>query len=63
MEPAANGRVLTVTAYGVEAWPAPQALVPSTIITPLVADAEKSTVMLLVLAPVAIVAPEGKLQL
>ena len=63
MEPAANGSVFTVTANGAEAWPAPHALVPSTIITPLVAEAEKSTVMLLVLAPVAIVAPEGKLQL
>ena len=63
MVPAANGRVLTVTANGAEAGPDPQVFVPCTVIDPLTADTEKLTIMLLVLAPATILAPAGKVQL
>jgi hypothetical protein len=63
MVPAANGRVLTVTVNGAEAGPDPQELVPCTLIAPLTADAEKLTVILLVLAPATILDPAGKVQL
>ena len=43
--------------------PTPQVLVPWTVILPDTAIEEKSTVMLLVLAPLAMVAPVGRVQL
>lgn len=42
--------------------PSPQPLVPATEIFPAIAAAAKFTVMLVVPAPVVIVAPAGKVQ-
>ena len=58
--PAGGGIVLTVTAYGAEAIPDPQALVPATVMLPLNAPVAKSTRMLLVLEPEEMEAPVGK---
>ena len=52
-----------MTVKGADVSPVPQAFVPTTVIIPDEAVAEKSTIMLFVFAPEAIVAPEGKLQL
>jgi hypothetical protein len=61
--PATEGNGFTVTAKGEDALPLPQAFVPWTVIVPDEAVEEKSTVILFVLAPDAIVAPKGKLQI
>ena len=63
MAGAAEGSGLTVTANGAEIAPTPHALVPWTVILPDTAIEEKSTVMLLVFAPLAMVAPVGRVQL
>ena len=62
IDPAAAGARFTVTGNGGEGIPFPQMLLPKTVIFPETADVPKSTVMLLVPAPVATVAPGGKLQ-
>ena len=59
MLPGVAGSGFTVTAKFVDIGPLPQALVPLTVIFPEVAKVEKFKVMLLVLLPLAIVAPEG----
>ena len=53
------GEGMTVRAKGGEMVPEPQAFVPWTVILPLTAPAEKSTVMLGEFAPATIVAPVG----
>ena len=60
MVPAAAGKGFTVTAKAGDAVPFPQLLVPATVMLPDTAVAPKLTVMLFVPAPVAMVAPAGR---
>ena len=62
MVPAAAGNGLTVTGKAGDDAPFPQLFVPATVIFPDTAEALKLTVMFLVPAPVAMVAPAGRVQ-
>ena len=60
MVPAAEGSGLTVTANAGERVPFPQLLVPATVIFPDADPGPKLTVIFLVPAPEAMVAPVGR---
>ena len=58
-----TGNGLTVIECTEDCIPFPQAFVPYTVISPLIAPPMISTVILFVLAPPVIEKPEGKFQL